>query len=145
MSASPSSLPKYAERPSPPAKIVSASPDTIWLARRVTVRNAWIAAIAAPAAPRRDNRREQDDGTRAVEPLRRPEADRGAEQHHPLDPEVEHAGALREQLAQSGVEERRAIEHGLREHEHEQAVVDSHAAGSVAGPAGRCSRAKRTR
>ena len=51
MSASPSSVPKYAERPSPPAKIVSASPDTIWLARSVTVRNAWIAAIAAPAAP----------------------------------------------------------------------------------------------
>ena len=48
------SAPKYADSPSPPAKIVSARPDTIWLARSVIVRNAWISAIAAPesaAAP----------------------------------------------------------------------------------------------
>jgi hypothetical protein len=32
-----------------PAKIVSARPDTIWFARSVTTRNAWISAIAAPA------------------------------------------------------------------------------------------------
>ena len=43
------SLPRYDESPPAPAKIVSASPDTIWLARSVITRNAWIAAIAAPA------------------------------------------------------------------------------------------------
>src|SRR5216117_581571 len=48
-SASDRSLPRYDDRPAAPAKIVSASPDTIWFARSVTTRNAWIAAIAAPA------------------------------------------------------------------------------------------------
>src|SRR5262249_36572460 len=43
------SLARYDERPAAPAKIVSARPDTIWLARSVITRNARIAAIAAPA------------------------------------------------------------------------------------------------
>ncbi len=42
-------MPRYDESPAAPAKIVSASPETIWFARSVTTRNAWIAAIAAPA------------------------------------------------------------------------------------------------
>ena len=46
-------MPKYADSPRPPAKIVSARPETIWLARSVTVRKAWIAAIAAPPPRRR--------------------------------------------------------------------------------------------
>ena len=43
------SLPRYDESPAAPAKIVSASPETIWFARSVITRNAWISAIAAPA------------------------------------------------------------------------------------------------
>jgi hypothetical protein len=39
----------YEDRPPAPAKIVSARPATIWLARRVMTRNAWISASAAPA------------------------------------------------------------------------------------------------
>ena len=89
--------------------------------------------------------REQDDGARAVEALCRPEADRRPEQHHPLDAEVEDAGSLREQLAECRVEQRRSVEHGLRQHEHEQAVVDGHATGSVAGPPVRRGLVKRTR
>ena len=42
-------------------------PDTIWLARSVTVRNAWIAAIAAPAAPAATTCGDEHDGVRAVE------------------------------------------------------------------------------
>src|SRR3954449_1870076 len=49
-SASSRSLPRYDERPAAPAKIVSARPETIWLARSVTTRNARTAAMAAPAA-----------------------------------------------------------------------------------------------
>src|SRR5690349_16102725 len=48
-SASLRSLPRYDERPAAPAKIVSASPETIWFARSVTTRKAWINASAAPA------------------------------------------------------------------------------------------------
>ena len=44
------SLPRYDESPTAPAKIVSARPETIWLARSVITRKAWIAAIAAPAS-----------------------------------------------------------------------------------------------
>ena len=43
-------MPRYDERPAAPAKIVSASPETIWLARSVITRKAWISAIAAPAS-----------------------------------------------------------------------------------------------
>src|SRR5438132_12656902 len=43
------SFARYDESPTAPAKLVRARPETIWFARRVTTRNAWIAAIAAPA------------------------------------------------------------------------------------------------
>ena len=39
--------------------------------------------------------------------LHAPEAHHGADEHHPLDSEVQHAGALREQLAERRVEKRR--------------------------------------
>ncbi len=39
----------YDDRPAAPAKIVSARPETIWFARRVTTRNARISAQPAPA------------------------------------------------------------------------------------------------
>ena len=42
-------MPRYDESPAAPAKIVSARPETIWLARSVITRNAWISAISAPA------------------------------------------------------------------------------------------------
>ena len=78
---------------------------------------------AAPVADASDGE-DEHRRARAVDALRHPEADRRAEEHHPLDPEVEDAGALGEQLAEGRVEERRPVEHRLREHDHEQAVVD---------------------
>src|SRR2546429_7864812 len=44
------SFPRYDDRPAAPAKIVSASPETIWLARSVITRKAGIEAAAAPAS-----------------------------------------------------------------------------------------------
>ena len=82
--------------------------------------------MAAPASADATTARRSTDGAGAVDPLRDPEADRGAEQHHPLDAEVEDAGALGEELAERRVEKRRPVEHRLREHDHEQAVVDAH-------------------
>jgi hypothetical protein len=43
------SFPRYDESPAAPAKIVNASPETIWFARSVMTRNAWMSAIAPPA------------------------------------------------------------------------------------------------
>ena len=40
-------LPRYDDSPSPPQKIVSARPETIWLARSVIVRKAWISETAS--------------------------------------------------------------------------------------------------
>ena len=122
-------MPTYADNPRPPAKIVSASPETIWFARSVMTRNAWIAAIAAPAIADATTARTSTAGAGAVDPLRDPEADRSAEQHHPLDAEVEDSRALGEQLSERRVQERRAVEDRLREHDHEQAVVDAHEPG----------------
>src|SRR5206468_4860487 len=45
------SLARYDESRAAPAKIVSARPETIWLARRVITRKARIAAVNAPASP----------------------------------------------------------------------------------------------
>ena len=42
-------MPRYDDRPAAPAKIVSASPETIWFARIVITRKAWMSAVAAPA------------------------------------------------------------------------------------------------
>ena len=106
------SLPRYDESPAAPAKIVSASPETIWFARSVITRNAWISAIAAPASAATTTAAASATGRRAVEPLHRPEAHHGADQHHPLDAEVEHARALGEQLAERGVEQRRPVGDG---------------------------------
>ena len=41
--------PRYDDRPSIPAKMVMARPETIWLTRMVMVKKAWMSAIAAPA------------------------------------------------------------------------------------------------
>src|SRR4029079_19569309 len=61
LSARPRSLPRYDDRTAAPAKIVTARPQTIWVALHVIqrkgrvgggviTRNAWIGAIAAPAS-----------------------------------------------------------------------------------------------
>jgi hypothetical protein len=80
--------------------------------------------------------REQEDrlvprrGRRSsVHHLRDPEPDRGPEQHHPLDPEVQHPRPLREQLPERREEQRRSVQDSLREDDDEQAVVD-HPTGS---------------
>ena len=125
-------MPKYADSPSPPAKIVSASPDTIWLARRVIVRKAWIAAIAAPPAAAASTASGEHRGARSVDALCRPVPDGSAEQHHPLDPEVEHTRALGEELAERRVQKRSSVQHGLGEYDDEEAVVD-HAASDADG------------
>jgi len=44
--------------------MVSASPETIWFARSVTTRNAWIAAIAAPAIAATAMASESEPGAR---------------------------------------------------------------------------------
>jgi hypothetical protein len=45
------SFPRYDDSPTAPAKMVSARPETIWLARSVITRNAWIDDSAAPTRP----------------------------------------------------------------------------------------------
>ena len=85
--------PIRALRPMP--KIVRARPVATWLASRVSVSTAKISASAAcppgpPAAmPRMALPVRQRDG----------EAGDGADQHHALDTEIEHAGALHHELA----------------------------------------------
>ena len=113
----------YDESPAAPAKIVSASPDTIWFARRVITRNARISAQAAPASGGGTDRDGERDARRAPDVLDAEEADHRAHQHHPLDAEVEHARALREQLAERREEERRPVGDRRGEHDDDDAVV----------------------
>ena len=86
-----------------------------------------------PRQSRGDDGQEQRRRTGAVEPLRHPEPDRCAEEHHPLNAEVEDARALRQELSERRVQERRAVENRLREHDHEQAVVDAHSPARLRG------------
>ena len=72
-----------------------------------------------PCERRDEDGQEQRRRTGAVDPLRRPEADRGPEEHHPLDAEVEDSRALGQELSERRVQERRAVEHRLREHDHD--------------------------
>ena len=82
-----SSLPKYADSPSPPAKIVSARPETIWLARSVMVeqrvdgRQRRPRRAAAPTA-------RQDHGVGAMDTLRGPVSHGGAESIIPSTPRL---------------------------------------------------------
>ena len=59
------------------------------------------------------------------------EAHDRAEQHHPLDAEIEHARALREELSQRGEEERRSVRDRRSEDDDDDAVV--HDVASAAG------------
>ena len=53
-----------------------------------------------------------------------------ADEHHPLDAEVEHAGALREQLAERGEQKGGAVGDGGREDDHDDPVVHPDASGA---------------
>ena len=70
-----------------------------------------MAAIAAPATravPRRRPRRSRPDAG--------PGAGQRAHEHDPLDAEVEHPGALRDQFAEAGEEDRGAGGDGRRQY-----------------------------
>ena len=99
--------------------MVSASPETIWLARRVIVRKACMAAMAAPS-DRRGTTASNSTVASGRAPLRGPVAHGGAEEHHPLHAEIEHSGALGQQLAERREEQRRPVLHCLGEHDDER-------------------------
>ena len=79
----------------------------------------------APSAGdgRRCHRDRQRHARRAADVLDAEKADHRAHQHHPLDAEVEHAGSLREQLAERGEEERCPVRDRGREDDDDDAVV----------------------
>ena len=95
-----------------------------------------------PAGDRGDEDREQQ----RVGALHGPEAHHRADEHHPLDAEVEHAGALGEQLTERGVEQRRSVGDRRREHDDQDRVVDPagreerHAVPPTAAPCARTAR-----
>ena len=77
------------------------------------------------------------------------EAAVGAEQHHPLEPDVEHAGALGDRLAERGEHERHAGEQAARDDARPEHVRDQlareqrrHRAASGAAAAGSASAAR---
>ena len=61
-----------------------------------------------PGQRGRDDGRDENGQTRSAERLRHEERRDGTHQHHPLDAEVQDAGALGEQLPQARQHERRA-------------------------------------
>ncbi len=80
------------------------------------------------------DREQEHEPTGAADRLDGPEAHHRADEHHPLDPEVEHAGALREQLAEGGVEEGRPVGDRRGEHDDEDRVVHAAASAGTARP-----------
>ena len=123
-------MPRYDDRPAAPAKIVNANPDTIWLARSVTHEERLDEPHRGPR-----QRGDGERGRKGAGLLDRPEAEHRADEHHPLDTKIEHAGALGEQLAESRIEERRAVDDRGGEHDDDDRVVDAggqdHAAASA--------------
>ena len=85
-----------------------------------------------PRRGRRDGDGERN-ARRAPHVLDAEEPDHGSHQHHPLDAEVEDAGALREQLAERGEEQRRPVRDSGRQHHDHDTVV--HGTASAAGAA----------
>ena len=71
------------------------------------------------------------DRARRMDPIDAPEADHGAHEHHPLDAEVQHPGALRQQLAERRVQERRPVGDPRGDHDDEQAVIHAAPASGV--------------
>ena len=86
-----------------------------------------------PGECRGEHGERQHYGLRAVDLLCDPETDRSTEQHHPLDSEIQHSGSLGEELPERRVEERRPVQDRLRQHDHDQAVVDAHDTPSATG------------
>ena len=120
---SPHTLARYDDSPAAPARIVIASPDTIWLTRIVIVAKPCSSAPSAPAAIAASSATRQHPPAGPAHLVGGVRPGDGADQHHPLDAEVEHAGALGEHLAERGVEDRRAVEHRRRQRDDEQVVV----------------------
>ena len=84
-----------------------------------------------------ENRHGENELRAAVNALYGPEAQHGADQHHPLDAEIQHPRALGQQLAKRGEEEWRAVEHARGRDDDEDAVVH---APSATGAGRRASR-----
>ena len=80
--------------------------------------------------PGDQHRHGQRDPGRAAQLLHGEKAGHRTDQHHPLDAEVEHTGTLREQLAERGVQQRRAVRDRGRQHDDDDARV--HEAASAA-------------
>ena len=96
----------------PSARKFIAKPETIWSARSVTEKSAWISASATPATmpiSRPMHPRAGDLGA--------PQPPEGAHQHHALEADVDDAAALGEQPAEGGEQQRR----GVAQHRGEQA------------------------
>ena len=70
-----------------------------------------------------------------AEALHDEEPHRRAHEHHALDAQVEHPGALGEQLAERRVEQRRPVRDARGDHDDEQRVVHA-VSGAVAGLGG---------
>ena len=88
----------------PSARKLIAVPETIWSARRLTEKTAWSRPMTPPAAsPIRI----------AADPARRdvgaPGAEERAGEHHPLEADVDHAGALGGHAAERGEGQRRRV------------------------------------
>ncbi len=80
----------------PMARMLMATPDTIWSTANVTVATACRSPPSAPKATADD-----EPGPRS--PLvARPAGTERAEDEHPLEADVDHAGPLRPQAAESG-------------------------------------------
>ena len=121
------------------------------LAERGRLSANWASKIMAVAPSARERDRDADDDLVEPEPdaeddhddasrrLRRrageeaeagrvavvgpEEADVGADEHHPLEADVEHAGALRDRLAERGEHQRHAGEQAARDHARPEHVV----------------------
>ena len=90
-------------RASPVPRNVSARPETTWSARNEMVITAWTRLSRPPASIATSDAEPRVAGRDAG----REPGDR-AEEHHPLDPEVQDAGALGEDLADRREEQDRA-------------------------------------
>src|SRR5712692_4589008 len=90
--------PKTPAKPSP--NIVSASPETYWLARSPIETTAWSRAA--------DSSRDQQPEDGRSRNLGGGEGTEGTQDHHSFHPEIDHAGALCVDLAQCAPQQGRA-------------------------------------
>ena len=92
----------------PRARRLTTTPEMIWSTRNVTDIRAWSAAIRPPVTTATPIDAHSQDTELAL-PSERVghEADAGAAQHHPLDADVDHAGALAPQAGHGPERDRR--------------------------------------